>query len=73
MLERAKMLLQNLGKISAGNFSFYSGLWVQHEAVGFSCLFGLSSYLRYPYEAIRVVTNDGYVLLLERIPRYNIS
>ncbi|MFS7972272.1 putative triacylglycerol lipase [Helianthus anomalus] len=25
--------------------------------------------LGYPYEAIRVVTNDGYVLLLERIPR----
>ncbi|KAG6386019.1 hypothetical protein SASPL_154903 [Salvia splendens] len=25
--------------------------------------------LRYPYEAIRVVTTDGYVLLLERIPR----
>lgn len=24
---------------------------------------------RYPYEAIRVVTSDGYVLLLERIPR----
>lgn len=29
-----------------------------------------SMYLRYPYEAIRVVTADGYVLLLERIPRY---
>ncbi|XP_022137231.1 lipase member N isoform X2 [Momordica charantia] len=27
------------------------------------------SELGYPYEAIRVVTNDGYVLLLERIPR----
>ncbi|CAF2064690.1 unnamed protein product [Brassica napus] len=25
--------------------------------------------LGYPYEAIRVVTSDGYVLLLERIPR----
>lgn len=25
--------------------------------------------LGYPYEAIRVITNDGYVLLLERIPR----
>jgi hypothetical protein len=24
---------------------------------------------RYPYEAIRVVTSDGYGLLLERIPR----
>ncbi|XP_048617364.1 lipase member M isoform X3 [Brassica napus] len=28
--------------------------------------------LGYPYEAIRVVTSDGYVLLLERIPRYNL-
>ncbi|XP_020098669.1 uncharacterized protein LOC109717345 [Ananas comosus] len=27
------------------------------------------SELGYPYEAIRVVTDDGYVLLLERIPR----
>ncbi|XP_026660856.2 uncharacterized protein LOC103708190 isoform X2 [Phoenix dactylifera] len=27
------------------------------------------SELGYPYEAIRVVTSDGYVLLLERIPR----
>lgn len=26
---------------------------------------------RYPYEAIHVVTSDGYVILLERIPRYN--
>lgn len=26
--------------------------------------------LGYPYEAIRVVTSDGYGLLLERIPRY---
>lgn len=25
---------------------------------------------RYPYEAYRVTTEDGYVLLLERIPRY---
>ncbi|VFQ87146.1 unnamed protein product [Cuscuta campestris] len=25
--------------------------------------------LGYPYEALRVVTNDGYVLVLERIPR----
>uniref|UniRef100_A0A0E0C2Z5 Partial AB-hydrolase lipase domain-containing protein n=1 Tax=Oryza meridionalis TaxID=40149 RepID=A0A0E0C2Z5_9ORYZ len=25
--------------------------------------------LRYPFEAIKVVTSDGYVLLLERIPR----
>jgi hypothetical protein len=24
---------------------------------------------RYPYEAIKVITADGYVLLLERIPR----
>lgn len=24
---------------------------------------------RYPYEAIHVITADGYVLLLERIPR----
>jgi len=24
---------------------------------------------RYPYEAYRVTTEDGYVLLLERIPR----
>lgn len=39
----------------------------------FICLQGVSLlYLlaRYPYEAIRVVTADGYVLLLERIPRY---
>jgi hypothetical protein len=28
--------------------------------------------LGYPYEAIRVVTSDGYGLLLERIPRYRI-
>lgn len=27
-------------------------------------------FLRYPYEAIHVITSDGYVLLLERIPRY---
>lgn len=27
--------------------------------------------LRYPYEAIHVITSDGYVILLERIPRYN--
>ena len=27
---------------------------------------------RYPYEALRVVTEDGYVLHLERIPRYRI-
>lgn len=27
--------------------------------------------LGYPYEAIRVVTSDGYVLLLERIPRHD--
>lgn len=27
---------------------------------------------RYPYEAIRVVTSDGYGLLLERIPRYRV-
>jgi len=25
---------------------------------------------RYPYEALRVTTEDGYILLLERIPRY---
>lgn len=25
---------------------------------------------RYPYEAIRVVTADGYVLLMERMPRF---
>jgi hypothetical protein len=24
---------------------------------------------RYPFEAIKVVTSDGYVVLLERIPR----
>ncbi|XP_021905478.1 uncharacterized protein LOC110820337 [Carica papaya] len=29
--------------------------------------------LGYPYEAIRVITSDGYVLLLERIPRYVLS
>ncbi|PKA66590.1 putative calcium-binding protein CML14 [Apostasia shenzhenica] len=28
-----------------------------------------TSFRSYPYEAIRVVTSDGYVLLLERIPR----
>ncbi|KAF9603849.1 hypothetical protein IFM89_038032 [Coptis chinensis] len=28
-----------------------------------------SSFSKYPYEAISVVTSDGYVLLLERIPR----
>ena len=28
-----------------------------------------SIYGRYPYEAIRVITADGYILLLERIPR----
>ncbi|KAG0456584.1 hypothetical protein HPP92_024372 [Vanilla planifolia] len=27
--------------------------------------------LGYPYEAIRVITSDGYVLLLERIPRHD--
>ncbi|GMJ14914.1 hypothetical protein like AT1G73920 [Hibiscus trionum] len=27
--------------------------------------------LGYPYEAIHVITNDGYVILLERIPRRN--
>ncbi|KAJ8773116.1 hypothetical protein K2173_028293 [Erythroxylum novogranatense] len=27
--------------------------------------------LGYPYEAIRVLTSDGYVLLLERIPRHD--
>lgn len=27
--------------------------------------------IRYPYEAIRVITSDGYVLLVERIPRYD--
>lgn len=30
----------------------------------------LMIFYRYPYEAIRVVTSDGYGLLLERIPRY---
>lgn len=24
----------------------------------------------YPYEALRVITEDGHILLLERIPRY---
>lgn len=37
------------------------------------CPFDLTSLLdRYPYEAIRVVTSDGYGLLLERIPRYRV-
>lgn len=31
----------------------------------------LSVCLRYPYEAIHVITSDGYVLLLERLPRYD--
>jgi hypothetical protein len=26
--------------------------------------------LGYPYEVLRVTTADGYILLLERIPRY---
>ena len=30
----------------------------------------LSLLPRYPYESVRVVTEDGYVLLMERIPRY---
>lgn len=37
----------------------------------FACLLHLFffPYDRYPYEAIHVITADGYVLLLERIPR----
>lgn len=31
----------------------------------------ISASFRYPYEAIHVVTDDGYVLLLERIPRFS--
>ena len=38
----------------------------------FSNIYLSHDFYRYPYEAIRVVTSDGYVLLLERIPRYNL-
>jgi hypothetical protein len=36
----------------------------------FSQIAYFSACFRYPYEAIHVITSDGYVLLLERIPRY---
>lgn len=32
-------------------------------------IFGISECRRYPYEALRVTTEDGHILLLERIPR----
>lgn len=52
-------------------------IWVHHPSSLIYLLGGCFNILvpdlySYPYEALRVVTEDGYVLHLERIPRYRI-